>query len=182
MSWEEEAYDLVKPILTKMVIAGKDSKKRNQLIKIYINKLEEYQRVLIGEWITSYATDNKVWYGFIWKLILDSLNEQYASRSPNSITGTARRGIDFQKAKQEIKCEDVALKNGMELKPIGNRMVGICSFHADTQPSFYIYLETNSFYCFGCQTGGDSITLLDLFNQLKKKGQENDRRERQSIL
>jgi len=27
MSWEEEAYDLVKPILTKMVIAGKDSKK-----------------------------------------------------------------------------------------------------------------------------------------------------------
>jgi len=177
MTWEDEAYNLARPVLTKLTMAGADSKKRHKLIKQYIRSLEEYEQVLLGEWITSYCSDNKVWYGFVWKLILDSLNEQYASRSPNSTTGTARGGIDFAKAKQEIKCENVALKNGVELKSIGNRMVAICPFHSDTQPSFYIYLDTNSFYCFGCQTGGDSITLLDLFNQLKKQGQDHERRK-----
>ena len=177
MTWEDEAYNLARPVLTKLTMAGADSKKRHKLIKQYIRSLEEYEQVLLGEWITSYCSDNKVWYGFVWKLILDSLNEQYASRSPNSTTGTARGGIDFAKAKQEIKCENVALKNGVELKSIGNRMVAICPFHSDTQPSFYIYLYTNSFYCFGCQTGGDSITLLDLFNQLKNQGQDHEPRK-----
>ena len=177
MTWEDEAYNLARPVLTKLTMAGADSKKRHKLIKQYIRSLEEYEQVLLGEWITSYCSDNKVWYGFVWKLILDSLNEQYASRSPNSTTGTARGGIDFAKAKQEIKCENVALKNGVELKSIGNRMVAICPFQSDTQPSFYIYLDTNSFYCFGCQTGGDSITLLDLFNQLKNQGQDHEPRK-----
>ena len=144
MTWEDEAYNLARPVLTKLTMAGADSKKRHKLIKQYIRSLEEYEQVLLGEWITSYCSDNKVWYGFVWKLILDSLNEQYASRSPNSTTGTARGGIDFAKAKQEIKCENVALKNGVELKSIGNRMVAICPFHSDTQPSFYIYLYTNT--------------------------------------
>jgi hypothetical protein len=31
--------------------------------------------------------------------------------------------------------------------------------HEDKTPSFVVYERTNSFYCFGCEVGGDAITL-----------------------
>lgn len=34
-----------------------------------------------------------------------------------------------------------------------------CPLHDEDTPSFRFYEETNSFYCFGCQTGGDIIEL-----------------------
>ena len=37
-----------------------------------------------------------------------------------------------------------------------------CPFHSEKTPSFKIYLDTNSFYCFGCGIGGDQITLVKL--------------------
>lgn len=32
-----------------------------------------------------------------------------------------------------------------------------CPFHNEDTPSFKVYLDTNSFYCFGCQASGDVI-------------------------
>jgi DNA primase len=39
-------------------------------------------------------------------------------------------------------------------------MVGLCPFHGEKTPSFNIYTENNSFYCFGCGAGGDVITFI----------------------
>ena len=39
-------------------------------------------------------------------------------------------------------------------------MVGLCPFHNEKTPSFNIYPENGSFYCFGCGTGGDVITFI----------------------
>jgi DNA primase len=37
--------------------------------------------------------------------------------------------------------------------------------HNDKEPSFAVYRRTNSFYCFGCQRGGDVISFIKhLFN------------------
>ncbi len=41
----------------------------------------------------------------------------------------------------------------------GQRMVGLCPFHTEKTPSFTIFLKDNSYYCFGCGTGGDIINL-----------------------
>ncbi len=41
-----------------------------------------------------------------------------------------------------------------------------CPLHQDNHPSFYIYTDTNSFYCFGCNQGGDVIKLVMLIEQL----------------
>lgn len=42
----------------------------------------------------------------------------------------------------------------------GSTYVAICPFHQEKNPSFTIYPEANSFYCFGCGKGGDIITLV----------------------
>jgi len=38
-----------------------------------------------------------------------------------------------------------------------------CPLHDEDTPSFKYYPETNTFYCFGCNTGGDIIKLHQVF-------------------
>ncbi len=46
------------------------------------------------------------------------------------------------------------------LKSKGNTMVGLCPFHNEKTPSFTVYLDTQSYYCFGCSNGGDCVTFI----------------------
>lgn len=48
----------------------------------------------------------------------------------------------------------------INLKRHGRNMVGLCPFHGEKTPSFNIYTESGSFYCFGCGAGGDVITFI----------------------
>jgi DNA primase len=42
------------------------------------------------------------------------------------------------------------------LKKAGRNYTGLCPFHADTAPSFVVFPDSQSWYCFGaCSTGGD---------------------------
>ncbi len=42
----------------------------------------------------------------------------------------------------------------VQLKRRGRNLVGLCPFHNEKTPSFNVYPENNSFYCFGCHKGG----------------------------
>ncbi len=46
------------------------------------------------------------------------------------------------------------------LKKAGSTYKGLCPFHNERTPSFTVYPNTNSFYCFGCQNGGDVVTFI----------------------
>ena len=48
----------------------------------------------------------------------------------------------------------------VSLKRRGRNMVGLCPFHGEKTPSFNIYTETDSFYCFGCGAAGAVITFI----------------------
>ena len=48
----------------------------------------------------------------------------------------------------------------VHLKRSGKNMVGLCPFHSEKTPSFTVYPENGSFYCFGCGAGGDVITFI----------------------
>ncbi len=47
----------------------------------------------------------------------------------------------------------------VNLKRRGRNMVGLCQFHGEKTPSFNVYTENGSFYCFGCGVGGDVISF-----------------------
>ncbi len=46
------------------------------------------------------------------------------------------------------------------LKRAGRQLKGLCPFHSEKTPSFMVYEDTQSFYCFGCGAGGDVITFI----------------------
>lgn len=53
------------------------------------------------------------------------------------------------------------------LKRAGKNLKGLCPFHSEKTPSFTIYPDTNSFYCFGCGKGGDPITFIKEIEHLE---------------
>lgn len=51
-------------------------------------------------------------------------------------------------------------RHGIELKKSGRSYRGLCPFHQEKSPSFYVWPETRRFKCFGCQAGGDAISFV----------------------
>ena len=53
------------------------------------------------------------------------------------------------------------LGDSVELKSAGSsRFKGLCPFHQEKTPSFIVSRDRQTFYCFGCERGGDAITFL----------------------
>ncbi|MCH5298689.1 MAG: DNA primase [Ruminococcus sp.] len=65
----------------------------------------------------------------------------------------------LEELKQRSDITEIA-STYINLKRRGRNMVGLCPFHGEKTPSFNIYTENGSFYCFGCGVGGDVITFI----------------------
>ncbi len=48
----------------------------------------------------------------------------------------------------------------VELKRAGRTFSCRCPFHSERTPSFHVYPDTQSYYCYGCAAGGDVITFI----------------------
>jgi DNA primase len=48
----------------------------------------------------------------------------------------------------------------LSLKRSGRGFVGLCPFHEEKTPSFYVNPERGSFHCFGCNAGGNAFTFV----------------------
>ena len=48
----------------------------------------------------------------------------------------------------------------VDLRVRGSLATGLCPFHNEKTPSFTVYVNTQSYYCFGCGSGGDVITFI----------------------
>ena len=46
------------------------------------------------------------------------------------------------------------------LKRRGKNLVGLCPFHNEKTPSFTVYPDSQSFYCFGCGAGGEVVSFI----------------------
>jgi len=74
---------------------------------------------------------------------------------------------------------EVVRQSGIELKEHGTKHFGLCPFHADNDPSFYVF-DDGHFKCFGCQEYGDSVDFIQKLNgisfidALKALGLHND--------
>lgn len=47
-----------------------------------------------------------------------------------------------------------------QLKRRGKNLVGLCPFHNEKTPSFTVYPDSQSFYCYGCGVGGEVISFI----------------------
>lgn len=129
-------------------------KLRKKRIKLVINNIPENKQwfylylethlfseyFVIGEWIR------------YWLDIWSGINEDHVfpSRRYNQFSA-----IEIQKAKN-YPIEDLYRD---KLRKSGRRFVGLCPFHKERTPSFFIF-EDNHWYCFGaCSAGGDAISF-----------------------
>lgn len=48
----------------------------------------------------------------------------------------------------------------VQLRQVGQRWRGLCPFHAEKTPSFYVNAVDGLYHCFGCQASGDAITFV----------------------
>src|SRR5947207_9438034 len=53
-----------------------------------------------------------------------------------------------------------------QLRKSGARYVGLCPFHEERTPSFSVSPEKGTFYCLGCQQGGDTIRFVQETEQV----------------
>jgi DNA primase len=87
--------------------------------------------------------------------------------STTTLSRPERRGVSrwrvIEEAKEKVPVMDLAerLCGPGGLRKVGDRWVGRCPLpdHEDRSPSFTVYPETNSCFCFGCGRGGDVVEL-----------------------
>ncbi len=56
------------------------------------------------------------------------------------------------------------------LKRAGSNYNGLCPFHSEKTPSFTVFPDNQSFFCFGCEAGGDVFTFIMRSENLDYKG------------
>lgn len=69
----------------------------------------------------------------------------------------------IQKVK-EVPVMDV-IGHYVNLKRRGANYVGLCPFHNEHTPSFYVHPAKNIYKCFGCGAGGDAIEFVKNYEQ-----------------
>lgn len=72
----------------------------------------------------------------------------------------------IQQLKQYSDIEHI-VSGYVQLKKKGRYLSGLCPFHSEKSPSFFVYPQTQSFYCFGCGAGGDVITFIRQIENLE---------------
>jgi len=71
---------------------------------------------------------------------------------------------DVQSIRLANPIAQVIQASGVELRRLGQRLVGRCPFHTDAQPSLVVYPQDANYFCFGCSAGGDVIDFISRLN------------------
>ena len=79
----------------------------------------------------------------------------------------AREIIDDIVARSDVES---VISSYVTLKRAGSNLQGLCPFHSERSPSFTVFPNTQSFYCFGCNAGGSVITFIQKAENLDYVG------------
>ena len=154
-----KGFPEAKNIIPKKIAEWEEERKR--IVGIIRNKLGEFRNI----------TDDEFSYWFLreWvkvnegeRLLTIERHLMRLSRLLSVVQGRTIKGrlteCQIQQA-LDVPMEDL-VRRRTTLRKGGRTLVGLCPFHKETHPSFHIYPETNSCWCFGCNQGGNTINLV----------------------
>jgi DNA primase len=85
---------------------------------------------------------------------------------------TIRRPPDFAEVKLAYPLLDVVERAGVALRRSGSsRFQGLCPFHADRNPSFFVDPSRQRFVCYGCHVWGDVLDFVRLHEHVATVGE-----------
>ena len=61
--------------------------------------------------------------------------------------------------RNRLPIEELIRDYHVALMPSGRRLRGLCPFHAEKTPSFFVDVERQYYHCFGCQASGDLFSF-----------------------
>jgi len=67
---------------------------------------------------------------------------------------------DPQNKPNIIACFEAVIGIEQKLRRSGRATTALCPYHGENNPSFAMYEDTNTFYCFTCGATGDSYNFL----------------------
>ena len=75
------------------------------------------------------------------------------------MASTARRTLPVEDVKAQVPLVDV-VNAAVRLQQSGRYLKGLCPFHEEKTPSFFVFPERGTWRCFGCGRGGDVISFV----------------------
>jgi len=161
-----EAKEII-PLKTKeykLAVQEKENKVKEVLKKIYSFKTDYFSEWFFEEIVKVFMISE---IGILEKKLFRLKRFQCLLGSKNE----KNNWIKFEE-KVEIArnfpIEELA-RSKLKFKKAGESFVSLCPFHNEKTPSFYIYPDSNRFYCFGCQEKGDVISLTMALYDLEFK-------------
>jgi DNA primase len=77
------------------------------------------------------------------------------------------RMIDTERLRHDYPIARIITSYGITLRSCGRTLVGRCPFHQDHgRPNLVVYPETQSWFCFRCDIGGDVISFVERLERL----------------
>ena len=137
----------------EFILKGKEQEIQELLNEVYSLKIDSFSEWFAEEVIKClFMPEIKLYDRRIIKL-----KRLQFLLNPNKRTGE----INFQENIERARIYPIyeLARDKLVLKNSGRNFVALCPFHNEKTPSFYLYTETNSFHCFGCQENGDVIKL-----------------------
>lgn len=71
----------------------------------------------------------------------------------------------IERVREEAEIVEL-IGNYVKLKKVGRNYRGLCPFHAERSPSFYVSPDRQAYHCFGCGAGGTAITFVMEYEKL----------------
>ncbi|MFA5995580.1 MAG: CHC2 zinc finger domain-containing protein [Patescibacteria group bacterium] len=127
---------------------------RQQSVELAADNLDDVSEEFIKTWwkVKRVALDSKIAHlKQLLPITLHSTQPNY--RLPNALIEQAK-AIPIQNLITE------------PIKQYGDRLKSCCPLHNEKTASFTIYTSKNTFYCFGCNKGGDVIAFVQLLHSL----------------
>jgi DNA primase len=74
-----------------------------------------------------------------------------------------------EKIDEVLRAVDIValVRQYVDLKRVGERYRGLCPFHVEKTPSFFVVPDQGLYHCFGCGVGGNAINFMMAINNMR---------------